>query len=177
VSIPYDVLVTMGRSEDFPAKVEQHGDLPNSDRLRARAMAPREPAQLLATLKRGRTSGAAGGISGTRGWSAPDQASGASGSTLDPQDYPNLSADNNRERMEMEADTNAQNVNRLATESTVPDAPMGDRMMGMDDFQGMDQAAMQLQMLFMANQMAKMTKELERMQTRSSRTTSGSAAR
>ena len=67
VSIPYDVLVTMGRSEDFPAKIEQHGDLPNSDRLRARAMAPGEPAQLLATLEGGRPPGEAGGTGGSRG--------------------------------------------------------------------------------------------------------------
>jgi hypothetical protein len=41
-------------------------------------------------------------------------------------------------------------------------------MMSMNDFQGMDSAAMQQQMLFMASQMAKMTKELERLQTKSS---------
>jgi hypothetical protein len=53
VSILYDVLVTMVRSEGFPANIEQHGDLPNFDRLRARAMAPLAQSQLLASLKGG----------------------------------------------------------------------------------------------------------------------------
>jgi hypothetical protein len=84
VLIPYDVLVTMGRSEDFLAKVKQHGDLPNSSRLRARAMAPGEPAQMLAALEGGRPSGAAGGTGGTRGWSVPAPVLAVRGVTLDP---------------------------------------------------------------------------------------------
>jgi hypothetical protein len=163
VVIPYDVLVTMGRSEDFPAKVEQHGDLPNSDYLRAGAMAPGEPAQLLATLEGGRSSGAAGGIGGTRGWSVPAPASVARGATLDSQEYPNLRGDNSRERMQTESDLNAHTANRSETVNTAPVTQEGEPTMSMDDFQGMDPAAMQLQMLFMANQMAKMTKELARM--------------
>jgi hypothetical protein len=120
VSIPYDVLVTMGRSEDFPAKVEQHGDLPNFDRLRARAMATREPSQLLATLEGGRTSWAAVGISGIRGWSAPAPASAARGDTLDSREYPSLSGDSSRERMETESDPNASTTTSSETVNTAP---------------------------------------------------------
>ena len=36
----------------------------------------------------------------------------------------------------------------------------------MEDIQAIDPTAMQLQMLFMANQMAMMTRELERLQTK-----------
>jgi hypothetical protein len=38
----------------------------------------------------------------------------------------------------------------------------------MEDIKAMDPTAMQLQMLFMANQMAMMTRELERLQTKAS---------
>ena len=47
-------------------------------------------------------------------------------------------------------------------------APTGPSAMSMEDLKDMDPAAMQLQLLFMAKQMAMMTRELERMQTKAS---------
>ena len=70
--------------------------------------------------------------------------------------------------METESDLRARNADRSDTAHTAPVAAEGETMMSMNDFQGMDSAAMQQQMLFMASQMAKMTKELERLQTKSS---------
>jgi hypothetical protein len=66
--------------------------------------------------------------------------------------------------MKIEPDQSAPTPTSSKTVNTASAAPVGDPMMRMEDFQGMDPASMQLQMLFMAKQMAMMTRELARMQ-------------
>ena len=107
----------MGRIEDFPAKLEQHGDLTNFDRLRARAMAPQAQSQLLASLAGDRTGGVARGTRTTGAWSgtAPMQAS--TGATLDSQEFPSLSGDSRPERMGVERDRGATMRARTETDN------------------------------------------------------------
>jgi hypothetical protein len=107
VQIPYNTLVTMGRSEDFPAKIEQHGDLPNFDRLRARAMAPQVQSQLLASLAGGRTGEVDSGTRSTGAWSGTANIQAPAVHTLDSHEFPTLTGDSRPDRMEVERERSA----------------------------------------------------------------------
>ena len=163
VQIPYNTLVTMGRSEDFPTKIEQHGDLPNFDRLRARAMAPQVQSQLLASLAGGRTGGVDSGTRSTGAWSGTANIQAPAVHTLDSHEFPTLTGDSRPERMEVERDRGATMRARTETENEAAATQASKSGVTMEDIKAMDPTAMQLQMLFMANQMAMMTRELERL--------------
>ena len=134
----------MGHSKDFPAKIEQHGDLPNFDRLRARAMAPQAQSQLLASLAGDRTRGVAGGTRTASAWSATAPIQASTGATLDPQEFPSLSGDSRTERMEVEQDRGATMRARTETDNEAAAAQAGKSAVTMEDFKEMDPAAMQL---------------------------------
>jgi hypothetical protein len=70
--------------------------------------------------------------------------------------------------MEVETDHSAPMQTRSEADNTASAALVGSSTMSMEDLKDMDPAEMQLQMLFTVKQMAMMTRELERMQTKAS---------